>query len=415
MDSIWPDADVEPNNLSQVIKSLRRSLGEGSGENRYIETVHGRGYRFVGALRVSAGTWGGAENADAPPTRNAQAYENYRQALRLIQRPTADNCARAHQLLQSAVALDAQFARAWAWLAGVDVFAVNLGHAAPEVLVTAEDCARHALRLDPRVSQAHIGLGTIMAQRGAWLQAESHFRTAMALDPSDALARTVHATMLLEQVGHVGRAVEQLRDAYATVPDDPRMLINLAIAHSVAGSDDEALRCAGLATAFGFPEWVLPLPVVYVHAATRAGRFAEAAERAPHLLPEELRDAEAAKLTYRALGNTAYRGPAVSAVRDLIERVPTALLARSGVAVVLMEWCAQLGLLELAFRVADRALDTRSDARPLSWQGLWAPELGPLRADDRFQRLVARLDFVPYWRAHGLPDCRLTRRGAKLS
>lgn len=415
IDRVWPDSDVQPNNLSQVIKSLRRLLGEQPGENRYIETVRGRGYRFVADLRISTGTWGGAEAAGAPPTRNAQAYEHYRQALRLFQRPTAENCARIIQLLQAALVLDERFAKARAWLAGAQLFAVNLGHAPPDALASAEEHARRALRLDAGVAQAHMVLGTIHAQRGEWLLAESHFRTSMSLDPSDAAARSVHATMLLEQVGHVGQALQQLRDAYRTVPDDPRMLINLALAHSVAGRDQEALRYAALASAFGFPETVLPMPVVYVHAATRSGRFAEAAERARYLLPEQLRDAEAIALTYRALESPRYRRNAALAVRELIEHVRAPLLAHSGVAVVLMEWCTLLGLLDLAFRVADRALASFSAARPLSWQLLWAPELRALREDVRFRRLVERLEFTSYWRAHGPPDCPSARSAADLS
>jgi DNA-binding winged helix-turn-helix (wHTH) protein/Tfp pilus assembly protein PilF len=45
--TVWPDVIVEENNLNQNISTLRRLLGESRGENRYIATVPGRGYRFV--------------------------------------------------------------------------------------------------------------------------------------------------------------------------------------------------------------------------------------------------------------------------------------------------------------------------------------------------------------------------------
>jgi DNA-binding winged helix-turn-helix (wHTH) protein/Tfp pilus assembly protein PilF len=48
---IWPDTVVEENNLNQNISTLRRLLGESPGENRYIVTIPGRGYRFVAAVR----------------------------------------------------------------------------------------------------------------------------------------------------------------------------------------------------------------------------------------------------------------------------------------------------------------------------------------------------------------------------
>src|SRR5271165_4747675 len=47
MAAVWPDTVVEENNLNQNISVLRKVLGESRGENRYIATVPGRGYRFV--------------------------------------------------------------------------------------------------------------------------------------------------------------------------------------------------------------------------------------------------------------------------------------------------------------------------------------------------------------------------------
>jgi len=49
--AVWADTVVEENNLNQNISTLRRALGENRGENRYIVTVPGRGYRFVAGVR----------------------------------------------------------------------------------------------------------------------------------------------------------------------------------------------------------------------------------------------------------------------------------------------------------------------------------------------------------------------------
>jgi DNA-binding winged helix-turn-helix (wHTH) protein/TolB-like protein/Tfp pilus assembly protein PilF len=45
--AVWPGLVVEDNNLDQCISALRQALGERRGENRYIVTVRGRGYRFA--------------------------------------------------------------------------------------------------------------------------------------------------------------------------------------------------------------------------------------------------------------------------------------------------------------------------------------------------------------------------------
>ena len=52
MSAIWPDSFVEENNLNQNVSALRRVLGESRGENRYIATEPGRGYRFVADVKV---------------------------------------------------------------------------------------------------------------------------------------------------------------------------------------------------------------------------------------------------------------------------------------------------------------------------------------------------------------------------
>jgi TolB-like protein/Tfp pilus assembly protein PilF len=53
MRAVWPDTAVEENNLTQNISLLRRALGEGRGDHRYIATVPGRGYQFIAPVRVS--------------------------------------------------------------------------------------------------------------------------------------------------------------------------------------------------------------------------------------------------------------------------------------------------------------------------------------------------------------------------
>lgn len=47
LQNMWPDTFVEEANLSVNVARLRKALGEGAGESDYIETLPGRGYRFV--------------------------------------------------------------------------------------------------------------------------------------------------------------------------------------------------------------------------------------------------------------------------------------------------------------------------------------------------------------------------------
>jgi len=47
LDRVWNGAAIEDNNVTQTISTLRKILGEKRGENRFIVTEPGNGYRFV--------------------------------------------------------------------------------------------------------------------------------------------------------------------------------------------------------------------------------------------------------------------------------------------------------------------------------------------------------------------------------
>jgi hypothetical protein len=50
MQTVWPGTVVEDNNLTVQISALRRVLDQGRAEGSRIQTVAGRGYRFVGRV-----------------------------------------------------------------------------------------------------------------------------------------------------------------------------------------------------------------------------------------------------------------------------------------------------------------------------------------------------------------------------
>jgi DNA-binding winged helix-turn-helix (wHTH) protein len=50
---VWPDSVVEEATLRVHITALRRALGEGEAGARYVESVTGRGYRFVAPVMAA--------------------------------------------------------------------------------------------------------------------------------------------------------------------------------------------------------------------------------------------------------------------------------------------------------------------------------------------------------------------------
>ena len=53
-ETVWKDTIVSESALTSVIKELRRALGDDARNPRFIETVYGRGYRFLAEVRIAA-------------------------------------------------------------------------------------------------------------------------------------------------------------------------------------------------------------------------------------------------------------------------------------------------------------------------------------------------------------------------
>src|SRR5262245_24976355 len=52
--AVWPGVVVSDSALVACIGELRRALGDARRTPQFIETVHGRGYRFIASISISA-------------------------------------------------------------------------------------------------------------------------------------------------------------------------------------------------------------------------------------------------------------------------------------------------------------------------------------------------------------------------
>ena len=69
---LWKDTFVTPNALTRLVAQLRRELGDVAGEARYIQTVHRRGYRFIGPVRELDTEAESAKTPGPPPRSDAR-------------------------------------------------------------------------------------------------------------------------------------------------------------------------------------------------------------------------------------------------------------------------------------------------------------------------------------------------------
>ncbi len=80
---LWPNMAVEENNLTVIVSSLRKVLGESPVEHRYIVTIPKRGYCFVAQVNEVWGTRDGVDHAKGVPANGSkrEVTEDWRQPV----------------------------------------------------------------------------------------------------------------------------------------------------------------------------------------------------------------------------------------------------------------------------------------------------------------------------------------------
>ena len=205
------------------------------------------------------------------PTTNAEAYQLYLQA-KAIQDNGAVAQRRAASLLEQAVALDANFAEAWALLANAwaRVYAngqrdVESGRRAGEAVdratalkpnsaethlargrylsLVAVDVPRAiremelAVEAEPNNAEALANLASLLMSYGEAERARGYVERARALDPRSPIVATIRLRVLI-QLGEFETAKTAGHEALALSTDDIQAVQDLAIAY--ASTDDLA-------------------------------------------------------------------------------------------------------------------------------------------------------------------------------
>ena len=98
MQTVWPDAVVEENNLNHNISTLRRALGEQATGPRFIETIPRVGYRFVADVSAPSG-----ERTALAPAPPVPPERTLRQEIRFA--TTSDGVRIAYSAVGSGVPL----------------------------------------------------------------------------------------------------------------------------------------------------------------------------------------------------------------------------------------------------------------------------------------------------------------------
>jgi len=174
-------------------------------------------------------------------SENAEAYTLYLQGQYFRDQYTREGATKALGSYQRALALDPDYALAWAGLSRVYCDQAGQGWAPrAEGYAQAREAAHKALALEPDSAEAHIALGWV--RRTAdwnWKGAEESFGRALELAPGDTLALN-GAAILAGNLGRLDEAIGLLRRAVELDPLNVAATRNLGF-YSLAGDAlDEA-------------------------------------------------------------------------------------------------------------------------------------------------------------------------------
>ncbi len=345
---------------------------------------------IVRSLSLEFGPEASSKILGALPTSNIEAYELYLQGRHLLHQRGTDGVLGSIEKFKQAVALDPEFARAWSSLAAAYALTpVWTRQARPETDAKAREAVHRAIDLDPTLGEPHAVLGGIAEETWQWEEARAAFDIALQLEPTDPLAQTWYAFLLIS-TGRLDAGRAALLRAVDLDPLAPLTHHSLGFVYTLLGEDDLAIKHLNFSTELGLKYWHT-VNLTGIHY-LRMGQYDEAIR-----VHAEARDEFPGRL---------WPEPVLLALADP-QRMPEALefLAQresgdglSGDAAVI--FYGFLGQVDRAYKVVLPA----ARKHQLRLENLWFPELREFRADPRFQTLIEISGLRDYWDAYGWPD-----------
>jgi len=312
------------------------------------------------------------------PTTDMRAHDLYLRALALMpSRGPALREAQAH--LEQAVAIDPQFAKAWAALSSVHEMLPTY-HLSDWTSArrNAETAAQRVVAIAPQSAEAHAAMATLLRDDLKFVEADAEYRKAIALNPGDVETHDKYA-QLLGGMAAFEHSIEQGRIAVSLNPLGMHAHYLLGYLFENAHRYDEAvteLRRA-LELSPDFADAHFDLAQVYIQ--MRDFKAAEEHLRRGAILAGE--DPELAAALVRAVADPALRP---DAIRKLDEGGVCGRYDFYSGATAL--WFSLLGAHDKAIDSVEQAI-AKADPGELFWdlESLLAPGIDPIREDPRYK------------------------------
>lgn len=450
---VWPDTFVEDNNLEKCVHHIRHFLGETQNGNKYIETVRKHGYRFVAKVDVVqvSGSWlaedpvnygetgeslsissdhssnlvgdavleegtrtrfhllwvvtsivlafglltgfgyyafvrpsaiGAARSQVKGGTNNEEAHRYYMLAVNLSEERGAKNLLKSLEYLNKAVELDPGYALAWAGKALIHRDLV--GHGSLRQLEHYQQSMAaidKALAIDPDLADAYSALCQNKNRyEYDFSGAEKACRHAIELEPRSPVAHKTYAQLLYSR-GRFDEAIAEIDAAMDLQPVSYRNQQIFALTLYYARRYDEA------AAEFKRLLELNPDHAAFLH--ERLIRVYEAQKNEPeafeHLIKmlaarkTEATQLQAIRTAYELHG---WRGILLEQIKTAEGNVDTGYYQLACL-------YSKAGIYDRAIENLEKAYDERNFQISVIQVD---PDLDGLRADPRFNALVARVE-----------------------
>ena len=324
------------------------------------------------------------------PTVAPAAYEAYLRGRAFAEKWSDPNFAKSFTFLRQAIALDPDYAPAYAELVIACSYAHRWGYLSyGEAYQEAKPAILRAMQLDDALSDAHVAMGAFKyVFEWDWEGANEAFRQALSLNPGNAAAHMEYGTFLV-YMGQKDKSLAEIRRALDLSPLSIWVNQSLGWALYLARRYDEAIaqfeRTLGLLQQFPDPLKQRQLTRQLLWCYLLTGRYDEAFATLAELGDWIAPDAYDRLWAYVASGRR----------REIADTIQS-LLAQDGQGELGQKPCAvhpwSLAILGETDR-AIRCLEAIYEEHGI--HVIWmftSPEYDGIRSDPRFQALLHRLN-----------------------
>ncbi len=188
------------------------------------------------------------------PTENLEAYRLYLQGHHLLMQRGIDNLVAAIGRFKKAVALDQEFAEAWADLAVSTILlpVYDNQYDREPTIVAAGEAADRALSLDPELAQGWAARGYIFVESFKWAEASAAFERAVELNPNNDTG-WLWLGVGYQYTGHLADSLPMLERAVAIAPQSGINNGVLGRTHLMKGNLNVARQAIEEAIALAWP------------------------------------------------------------------------------------------------------------------------------------------------------------------